>query len=444
MNLTIVSTCNSLDSGDRMSTAVRRVVSTIWRTVTNRGALFCAGLCLAVTAQGENWPGWRGPERSGVSPEAEFPLQWSESQGILWQAPLPGQGISNPIVWDNQVLLSSSDGPQQEQLHLVCLDRDSGSQRWHAQLWGTAPTLYHATKSSMASPSPITDGECVYAFYGTGDVFCLDLDGQLRWQRSLAEEYGPFENRFAASSSPLLYEDLLILQCDHYGASYILAIEKTTGKTRWKTDRPGYWLSWSSPQLVESGDDQPPELVVCGSEKCDGLDPRNGTLLWSVGGLNRECVPTPLFAHGLIYVTSGYNGISLAIHPGGRGDVSDTHVAWSNTTGTPFVPSAIIVDDCYYLLNDRGFLTCLDALTGEERWRKRLGGNFTASPVAAGGKIYLCSEEGETIVLQANREGYEELARNALPCAIYASPALSQGRIFLRATDRVFCLGGVQ
>src|SRR5262249_25316943 len=156
----------------------------------------------------------------------------------------------------------------------------------------TAPTLYHETKSSMASPSPITDGKHVYAFFGSGDVFCLDLDGRLVWQRSLAAEYGAFENRFAASSSPLLFEDMLVVQCDHYGSSYLLAIDKLTGANRWKTDRPEAWLSWSSPVVVAGSSPNMFELVVCGSEKMDAFDPRSGRKQWTLSGMARECIPT--------------------------------------------------------------------------------------------------------------------------------------------------------
>ena len=177
-------------------------------------------------------------------------MTWSADSGVRWKTPLPGSGISNPIVWGEWVVCTCSDGARQQDLHVICLDRASGRERWHTRLWGTAPTLYHETKSSMASPSPITDGRHIYAFFGSGDVFCLDPAGGLVWQRSLAEEYGAFENRFAASSSPLLFEDTLIVQCDHYGSSYLLAIDKHSGANRWKTDRPEVWLSWSSPVVV--------------------------------------------------------------------------------------------------------------------------------------------------------------------------------------------------
>src|SRR6185437_1812636 len=183
--------------------------NTVWRAAVSWAAI--AIICWASRASAENWPGWRGPMRTGISGETALPLQWSQREGVLWKTGLPGSGISNPIVWEDRVFVTSSEGPQQDELRLICLARDDGRELWRLQLWGSAPTLYHATKSSMASASPVTDGEHVFAFFGTGDVVCVDFDGGLVWQRSLASEYGAFENRFAASSSPLLYHDLLLL-----------------------------------------------------------------------------------------------------------------------------------------------------------------------------------------------------------------------------------------
>ena len=169
---------------------------------------------------------------------------------MVWKTPLPGLGIAGPIVWGDRIFVSDSDGPSLSNLHVICLSRDTGRELWHDQFWGTAPTLHHESKSSMATPVPVTDGKHVFSFFGTGDVFCTTLDGDLVWHRSLASEYGPFENRFAASSSPLLTDRSVIVQCDHWGASYVLAIDKATGATAWKVDRNDYWHSWASPGLV--------------------------------------------------------------------------------------------------------------------------------------------------------------------------------------------------
>jgi outer membrane protein assembly factor BamB len=261
----------------------------------------------------------------------------------------------------------------------------------------------------------------------------------LIWQRSLASEYGVFENRFAAASSPLVFGDLLILQCDHYGDSYVLAIDKRTGRNRWKTDRPEVWLSWSSPVCVHVPSTDRWELLVSGSEKLDGLDPTSGEKLWTLRGMARECIPTPVTGHGLVYAVSGPGATSFAVRPGGRGDVSDSHVEWTSARGNPYVPSAILVDDYYYLVDDHGVATCLDAQTGQQAWRKRLGGDFTASPVAADGRIYFTNETGSTLVIRAGGS-YEELTRNEIGEPVYASPAISGGRFFLRTANRLWCL----
>jgi outer membrane protein assembly factor BamB len=389
-------------------------------------------------ARAENWPGWRGPERTGVTTDTGVPAAWSPTENVLWKVPLPGTGLSNPVVWGDRVFLTAAEGRDQGELHVVCFDRDSGRVRWHKRLWGTAPTVFYYPKSGLAGPTPITDGRRLWAFFGTGDLFCFDLDGGLLWQRSLADEYGPFENRFAATSSPLLFRDTVILQCDHYGASYVLAIDGATGANRWKSDRPEAWLSWSSPQLISVGDRF--ELLLSGSEKLDGYDPVDGRRLWTVRGLARECVPTPVPAAGIAFVVSGPNGDHLAVKPGGSGDVTDTHVLWRSGRGTSFVPSPIVVGGRYYLADDRGIVSCLATTDGELLWRKRLDGKFTASPVAADGRLYFTSELGTTIVLDAESNEYRELSRNEIGEDIYASPAISQGRLFFRTTKHLVCL----
>lgn len=388
-----------------------------------------------------NWPGWRGPHRSGMTDEVNLPTRWSAKENILWKVPVPGTGISNPVVWDNKVFLTASEGRDQGELHILCFDCDTGKQRWHRRIWGTAPTLFYYPKSGMASPSPVTDGQYLWAFFGTGDIFCFDLEGRLQWQRALAEEYGPFENRFAASSSPLLFEDTLILQCDHYGPSYVLAIDKKTGTNRWKSDRPEVWLSWSSPQLIAVQDRV--ELIVSGSEKLEGFDPRSGSRLWSVRGLSRECVPTPLVAGENLIVVSGPNGQHLSVKPGGSGDVTDSHVNWRNDKGTSFVPSGIVIGNRYYLADDKGIGSCFETDTGKILWRKRLGGRFTASPVATTDKLYFVNESGSTLIIDPRNPDYEEVARNELGEDVYASPALAQGRILMRTSGHLICISQI-
>ncbi|MDP7019756.1 MAG: PQQ-binding-like beta-propeller repeat protein [Pirellulaceae bacterium] len=415
--------------------------------MNNRAARWASAVTVVVSlaaaypagTRGENWARWRGPSGNAVSGESQLPVKWSSDEAVRWRVELPGAGISSPIIWEDQVIITSSDGVKQDELHVISLDRKTGKRQWRQRLWGTAPTRYHATKSSMASPTPVTDGKQILAFFGTGDLFCLDMSGRLLWQRSLASEYGVFENRFSATSSPVLHKGLVILQCDHHGDSYALAIDQRTGANRWRVERPNEWLSWSSPQLVPVGGGH--ELLLCGSLKIDALEPETGKPLWTIRGMQNECIPTPLVAHGLIYAVSGPGGKTMAIRPGGRGDITDSHVVWENTRGVPFVPSAILVGDFYYLVTDAGVATCLDAHTGERVWQRRLPGAYTASPVATAHHIYFCSEAGDSIVIRANQKEYEQVARNRLGEPIFASPAISQGNLFIRTADKLFCVG---
>lgn len=390
-------------------------------------------------ALAENWPGWRGPYRTGLTLETDVPTIWSPAQNVRWKAAVPGTGISNPVVWDDQIFLTSSEGRDQGELHVICFDRDSGKERWHQRLWGTAPTIFFYPKSGMASPTSVTDGKHLWAFFGTGDVFCFNMQGTLIWQRSLAAEYGAFENRFAASSSPLLFEDKLILQCDHYGASYLIALNQNTGANEWKSDRPDVWLSWSSLQLVPV--ENRFELVVSGSERLDGYNPQTGKKLWTVRGMSRECVPTPVLGDGLLFAVSGPNGTHVAVKPGGTGDVTDSHVVWRNNRGTSFVPSGIVVGSRYYVADDKGIATCIECSSGKTLWRKRLGGNFTASPVVAGTKLFLTNEAGSTLVIDAANPEYEEVGRNEIGEDVHASLAISQGHVFIRTSKHLFCIG---
>ena len=395
-------------------------------------------LCLHVSTG--QWPQWRGPDSNGVADEPNIATQWSSDEGVRWKVALPGSGISSPVIWQDRVFITASDGVALNELHVICLSRRDGKVIWHRRLWGTAPTRYHGTKSSMASPTPLTDGDHLYAFFGTGDVFCVDLNGVLIWHRSLATEYGKFENRFSATSSPILYQDYLVLQCDHHGDSYIVALDKNTGSNRWKRDRPNSWLSWASPRLVPVADGDEQELVVCGSERVEGLDPKTGAPLWTVTGMRNECIPTPVFGHGLIYAVSGPKGPSLAIRPGGRGDVTQSHVEWANPRGAPFVPSAILVGNYYYLVDDQGITTCLAAANGKRIWQKRLPGGYTASPVASRDHIYFANESGQVTVIRAHVGRFQQISRNNIGEAIFASPSIAAGDLYLRTSHHLWCI----
>ncbi len=294
-------------------------------------------------------------------------------------------------------------------------------------------------KHNLATPTPVTDGQRVYAWFGNGQLVALDMDGRLVWTRHLGSEYSPFETQWGHGSSPTLHGDLLILLCDHLSDAYLLAVDARTGKERWKVDRGDGRVSHSTPLVVPGP--QGAELLVNSSERIDVYDPATGKLLWYTGTERQTPIPSAVFHDGRIYLSRGYrNSDYMAIRPGGRGDVTKTHVEWQAASGASYVPSIVYYDGLLYMTNEVGVVTCADARTGERVWRHRLEGVFFASPVAGDGKIYMVSETGETFVLRAGRTP-EVLADNDLGERFIASPAISQGRLFLRSDGTLFAVG---
>jgi outer membrane protein assembly factor BamB len=429
----------------------------------------------AAAPMAANWPQWRGPSGLGVSAESGLPATWSAGENIAWSVALAGLGSSSPIVWNDRVFVTSQIGraPRRRGSHpmlarddaaLVARERPIGGQRENApgtdgpielvvesfsrtdgrRLWeyrlaaeGPFPDLHE--KHNLATPTPVTDGRYLFAWFGTGQIAALDLDGALVWTRHLGKEYSPFDINWGHGSSPVLYEDLVILLCDHESKSYLLALEARTGRQRWKTDRGAGRVSFSTPLLVSGADGD--ELIVNSSERVDAYDPATGRLLWYADAPRQTPIPSAVFHGGVIYMTRGYrNSPYVALRPGGRGDVSASHVIWRAPGGGSYVSSLVYYDGLLYLTNDVGVLTCADAKTGERVWQARLDGVFFASPVAADGKVYFVSQTGETVVVRAGRTP-EILARNDLGERLVASPAISGGRIYLRSDARLFAIG---
>jgi outer membrane protein assembly factor BamB len=294
-------------------------------------------------------------------------------------------------------------------------------------------------KHNLASPSPVSDGELLYAWFGTGQLVALDVNGKLIWQRHLGQEISPFDINWGHSSSPTLYQDMLILLCDHAPASYLLAVDKRTGKDRWKADRGKGRQSYSTPFVVTATSG--PELIINSSERVDAYDPRTGAPLWFVGRSNQFPIPSPAFHNGVLYLTRGYrSGPYMAVRPGGRGDVSASHVVWEVPTGAPYISSLVYDNGLLYMANDVGGITVIDAENGKRVWQERVGGLFSASPVAADGKIYFVSETGEVIVLKSSREP-AVIARNDVGERLMSSLAISNGQLFFRSDDRLFAIG---
>lgn len=438
------------------------------------------GIALALTIGGSvaaaDWPQWRGPQGTGVTTETDLPVRWSATENVAWKAPLSGLGVSTPIVSGDRVFVTSQAGTgvrrtgnhprlvQDEDAAAAgeralgaagsapsgaasdrtffiveAFHRADGRRLWEYRLEAEGPLQGVHDKHNLATPSPVTDGQLVFAWFGTGQIVALDMTGRPVWQRHLGKEIAPFEINWGHGSSPTLYRDSLILLCDHTQAAYLLAVDKRTGKDRWKADRGQNRSSYSTPLVVETAGAS--ELIVNSSERVDAYDPRTGALLWHVGDSNRFPIPSPVFHDGIVYMSRGYRSSPyLAVRPGGRGDVTASHLAWQVPSGAPYVSSLIYDGGRIYMANDVGVLTAVDAQSGTRIWQERVGGVFSASPVAGDGKIYFVSETGETLVLRSGPKP-EVIARNDIGERALASPAISNGQLFIRTDGRLFCIG---
>lgn len=381
------------------------------------------------------WYRWRGPSGQGntsLAKDDEIPLQWSDKENILWKAELLGNGNSSPVLWEDRIFVttSSEDGKTRS---LVCLNKQDGNLSWKRDVPVKVLEKSVIAKNGHASSTPTTDGERVFAFLGNAGMVAWDLDGTLLWKADL----GTFDGMHGPGASPVLYDDLAILVQDQNNASLSIALEKKTGRVRWRQDRPGC-MGWCTPVVLRV--DGRDELLYSSDSRLVSLDPATGKELWSCEGPTREPVPSIVFGKGLIYCTSGRNGPTLAVVPGGGGDVTSSHLVWTAARGGPHVPSPVLVDSLLYLVNDRGILTCLDALTGETVYQKRLNGKFSASPIAIADRLYLASEEGPTYIIQTGRK-FEIAATNDLGEPLLASLALQDGILFARTPSAVWAIG---
>lgn len=395
----------------------------------------------------EDWPQFRGPGGQGISLSRDLPITWDPETNIIWKADLPGNGWSSPVLANGRIYLTTAvpaegtddDGNMPYLLHAICLDAVTGDELWNIQ---TAKVPADATmhpKNSHASATPVVTKDRVYVHFSTYGTAALDLNGNVIWREQI--DYKP---RHGTGSSPVLFEDLLIFNCDGEESPFVIALDAATGTERWRTARPDVAdikFSFSTPLVVQV--DGRFELVSAGSDVVCGYDPRSGEELWTVRYPQKwSVVPRPVFAGGLVLVCTGYDGPAelLAIRPGGRGDVTDTHVAWRAKKFVPHSPSPIVDGGHVYLISDSGIASCRDLQTGDLVWKERVGGAYSASPVLAEGRIYFLSEDGVTTVIRAATE-FDRLARNDLGERSLASIVPTDGALLLRTIKGLYRLG---
>lgn len=401
-------------------------------------ALILLASALEATIAGD-WPRWRGPDGNGISQETGLPVTWSTTENVRWRLALPGEGTSSPVVGGNRVFLTCALGDGARRM-VLCLDPRDGKELWSREIVDDNPEVTSAVTGHAAHTPAVADGRVV-AMFGNAGIVCYDQDGRQQWHCDL----GDFESELGLASSPIIDAGIVYVVCDHDGKwyktfdSYLIALDLRTGETRWKTDRRGLLRSWSTPIVIAAPDGRH-ELVVSAQDELRGYDPAGGQLLWQVQGTAEWVTPSPVFGDGVIYATSGKDGPTIAVRPGGRGDVTETHVVWKHERGGPYVCSPLLYRGRLYVPDEHGFLRCLDARTGEVRYRQRLGGKFTASPVAAEGRVYLTNEAGTTFVVRDGPE-FDLLATNEFGEECLASPAIFQGAMFYRTGGHLYCLG---
>jgi outer membrane protein assembly factor BamB len=392
------------------------------------------------------WPGWRGAGLHGVSSQQNLPVEWDHASGVRWKVKVPGVGNSSPVVWNGRILLTSVVRiDDRDELALLCYERLSGKLLWQRELGAPAGRTHR--KNGYASATVATDGRRVFASFGSRGLFCYDVDGRRLWHVDL----GGFEHEWGVASSPILHGNLVIQTCDGESESFIAAFSKSTGAIVWRMPRDSR-RGWSTPALVEvnrNGKLQF-ELVVNGTGSTNGApgfvigyDPQTGAELWKVRGTTDIPCPTAIVGSGLVISSSGSNGPLMAIQPGGRGDVTHSHVVWQLPTGGPYVPTGLIYQDRLFTIADSGMAACHNVADGELLWKKRLRGTFSASLVAGDGNVYATSEQGDVHVLAAG-DKFELLATNRLDESCFATPAIAHGEIYMRTAHHLVCIAAVK
>lgn len=397
-------------------------------------------VCATVEAAGPvNWPQFRGPTGQGVAVGATLPVRWSERENVVWKTPLSGAGLSSPVIWEDQVWMTTAsvDG---KTLGAVCVDRETGRLLHTVTVFQPDEVQEIHEDNTYASPTPVIEAGHLYVHYGRYGTACVDTQSaDVLWRN----EELVIEHQGGPGSSPVPFEDLLIINCDGADKQYVVALEMSSGRQRWRTvrsapyrDNPIFKRAFSTPLLVEY--EGQPQLVSPGADQVHAYDPSNGKELWHVRYEGFSTVPAPASADGVVYFCTGFFDPEVqSIRLGGRGDVTGSHVHWTYGKAIPETPSPIIIDDRIYFVSDKGIATALDLVTGERKWIKRLGGNYSASPLTDGRHLYFCGEAGLTKVVALGPR-LRVVATNKLSGRIKASPAVSGNALFIRTDAAIY------
>jgi outer membrane protein assembly factor BamB len=397
-----------------------------------------ACLCLPLGAnvgRAADWPQFRGPGGGSVSDEKDLPVKWSTTENVRWKADLPGRGVSNPVIASGRVYVTATSGYRESRLHVLCFDEATGKKLWERQFASTGNTACHP-KTCMAAPTPATDGQNVYALFATGDLAALDADGTLLWYRSLASDYPNLTNQVGMAASPVLNKDLLFLPMENAGDSFVAALDKATGKNRWKVPRPRS-INWVTPLLVSAGGRT--DVLFQSAKELTAYDPDTGKVRWSFKEEAPSSIPMPAAGDGLLFVPGEEGGL-FALKQKSAGAAPE--MVWRSSEIAAGFASPVYFKGRVYGLSRIG-VNCLDAADGKQLWLQRIKGPIAASPVVADGKLYVVNEAGTTFVLQLG-DAPKILASNALNETILATPAIANGAIYLRSDEHLYCIGAAK
>jgi len=429
-----------------------------------RGFAVLAFLVFTTAVHAEDWPAWRGPRLDGSSIEKNLPTKWSDTENVAWKAAIPGVGHSSPIVCGDRVFVTTCQLKDQKRM-LMCLDRKDGKLLWEREV-AFSPLEKKHPLNSHSSSTPATDGKYVYVTFlrlrdKTPDdgppimprvkspikpewipemvVAAYDFNGDKVWEKTP----GRFYSQHGYCSSPILYKDKVIINGDQDALAYIVALDKTTGAEKWRIGRPGCMRSYCVPLIADAGGKT--QMVLTGNLGIHSYNPDDGSPIWNIKGPTEQYVASLVYGDGLFFMTAGFPDFhNLAIRPDGKGDITNSHIVWheskTKAINASYVPSPIAVGKFFYMISDKGYLSCFHAKTGERTFIEKLGNHHSASPVYADGHVYLSDDFGVTYVLKGDGQ-FNVVSRNDLKDECYASPAVSQGQLFIRTLNSLYCIG---